>query len=183
MDVNEEEKDNEVDDVAVGLRDVAEIRADCSKKNERTALNHFSRYLQSEKIIEEGEDYTNVSADKVTPEVLGKFADYLYHLVEKRDGALQYVSKVKTFLCSQYPRFKDAVETNGYYSTLRSNLKKLYLKRCVANNTQVRNKQASMSDFDHKYIVRKLMFENTVESTEQRTFMNLCWVLLSYSTH
>ena len=35
-----------------------------------------------------------------------------------------------------------------------------------------------MSDYDHKYIARKLMCENTVESNEQRTFMNLGWVLL-----
>lgn len=179
----DEEEDNRMEMEAPNedgnaLRDIAGLRAESSRKNEKTALNHFRTYMQTENVIGREEDYNNVTEEKVTPELLGKFADYLYRIIEKRDGALQYVSKVKTFLCSKFPDFKDAVGRNGYYTNLRSNLKKLYLKRCVENNTQVRNTQSSMSDYDHKYIVRKLMIENTVESNEQRTFMNLCWVLL-----
>ena len=165
-------EENELEDIEdryedeIPLRDIAEVRGDSSKKNEKTALNHFSLYMKSESLIREGEDYSNVCEDNVTPELLGKFADYLFRKVDKRDGALQYVSKVKIFLSAKYPVFRDAVIKNGYYSTLRANLKKLYLKRCIESNTQVRNTQVSMSDYDHKYICGKLMFENTVEANE-----------------
>lgn len=54
----------------INLRDIAEVRGDCSKKNEKTALNHFSSYMKSESLIREDEDYSNVCEDKVTPELL-----------------------------------------------------------------------------------------------------------------
>jgi hypothetical protein len=57
-------------------------------------------------------------------------------------------------------------------------MKKQFLQRSIRNGTPVKKKQAAMSDCDHKYIVTKLMYANTVESTEQRTFINLLWVLV-----
>jgi hypothetical protein len=81
-----EDNDEQGLDVESPYRDISLLRADSSRKNERTALNHFTTYLKSEKVIAAEEDYVNLCEDKVTPAVLGKFADYLFRIVEKRDG-------------------------------------------------------------------------------------------------
>ena len=148
------------------------------KKNEKSGLNHFVKYLRNEKVIEREEIVANLQAERISREVIGKFGDYLYRNVESRDAALTYLSKVRSFLCSSYEGASELLSRDKWYTGLRSNMKKQYLRRCVEENKPLKKKQASMSDYDHQYITRKLMYMNTVESTIQRAFMNLSWVLL-----
>lgn len=175
MDGNDE---IDVDDVRGRYTNIGAKRSASSKKNEKSGLNHFICFLREEQVINDDADYTELEEESITQELIGKFGGYLYEKMESRDGALQYLSKVKTYLCSTFAGVSNLLERNKWYTKLRANMKKEFLSRCLEAGTPVKRKQASMSDTDHKYIVAKLLYTNTIESTEQRSFMNCLWVLL-----
>ena len=112
-------------------------KSTCSVR--RAACNKWNRYLS-----EIGYDPENITADIITEELFGKFADFLMKFDDPSYiTAKNYLSSIKNKLCEDFPVLKNSIFDEGrnqFYTNTHSNMKKMFLADAEARERAIMNK-------------------------------------------
>lgn len=180
--IDDDIDENRTDDIA------AKVTSN-SHRNERTALNHFKRFVATTDahgkipfLLDIDGNIESITLDQLSNveasrNLISYFSSYLIKIakVPKAGGTLQYVSKVKSYLVKRFPAIDSLTfEAGGWYKNLRQNVFKEYLNLCMENGSELRKPHNNMSSKEHSYVGKTLFGMDKRSSHMNRSVIKCC---------
>jgi integrase len=149
----------------------------------RTAVTHFNKFLLRARIDDDKltltafNKITNIDLDEVTPELMGKFGDYLHRVakIRKVGTAHEYLGAVKCSLVKRFPTLERSQFAGSWYTSLRNRIDRLYVIDCKTNGTRKKDSAPTMQESDLKLLSAALIKKNTREADKNRTLFVWQW--------
>ncbi|KAH9151135.1 hypothetical protein LEN26_003925 [Aphanomyces euteiches] len=153
---------------------------DATRNHASAAMKKFVMFLS--RYNDGGLSLETISADDITQDLFGKFAAFL---VSDPDigfsTSTTYLSSVKRQIVEvTRTRFFD--NNTHWYKTLRSTLRRTYIKQTIACGVPLQDKAPLMTLEDLRVITTRLWMRNEPRSMKDRTLLALQWALVGRSS-